>query len=160
MTTKSKSRVDLTTGELLCPRCAEVKPGDLEAAEAEIRRLRRKVKSLERDKEAERQAAPNRKLVLALIERWKRVTNHPKSNANAADRFDLITARLKEGYSPQDIELAIDGIGAYPFVVKAVRTKTGPPNCRHDRLGIALGSGEKLEAFANLGAKARRNGAA
>ncbi len=49
------AKIDLATGELKCPRCAELKPGDLENAEKEIRRLRRKVKALERDREEERQ---------------------------------------------------------------------------------------------------------
>jgi hypothetical protein len=66
---------------------------------------------------------------------------------------------LKEGYTPEQIELAIDGIAANPYVGPQGRqSHNGRGSKRHDRMGIALGSGEDLERFANLGAQARRNG--
>jgi hypothetical protein len=140
------------TGEVFVPK------GDLENAEAEIRRLRRRVKAHERKEEDQRQANPNRQLILSLIERWKRATNHPKS-VNSSDRFDIIQARLKDGYTPKQIEMAIDGIAAMPYVGPQGRqSHNGRGSKRHDRLGIALGSGEALERFANLGALAKRNG--
>jgi hypothetical protein len=141
------------TGEVFVP------VEDLENAESELRKLRRRVKAFERREQEIRMEDPNRQLILSLIERWKRVTNHPNSNANANDRFDLIRARLKEGYKPEQIALAIDGIGAYPYVTgPGRRERQGKPSQRHDRLGICLGCGEKLEDFANRGYHARRNG--
>jgi hypothetical protein len=86
--------------------------------------------------------------------------DHPNSNAHAADRFDMVQARLREGYTPEQIAMAIDGIAAMPYVGPQGRqSHNGRGSKRHDRLGIALGSGEALERFANLGAQARRNGA-
>jgi hypothetical protein len=141
------------TGEVFMPK------EDLENAERELRRLRARIRAYERKEEDIRKEDPNRDLILALIERWKLVTGHPRSNVNANDRFDLIRSRLREGYTPQQVEMAIDGIGAYPYVVgPGERAREGEPKQRHDRLGICLGCGEKLEHFAVLGWEARRNG--
>jgi hypothetical protein len=149
--------VDTDTGEIAgCPRCEDVQVGDLENAESENRRLIRRLKQLERDRDAERQADPRRDHILALIDRWKLKTNHPRANAYTADRFDVVKARLSEGYTVEDLELAVDGIGAFRYVVNGERTRNGTPAQRHDRLGIALGGGEAVERFANLGHRARR----
>lgn len=148
--------VDTETGEIAgCPRCEDVAVEDVVNLEAENRRLLRRLKQLERDRDAERQADPRREVILELIERWKLKTGHPRSNSAAGDRFDLVKARLNEGYTPDDLELAIDGIGAFRYVVNGERRRTGKPGQRHDRLGIALGGGEAVERFANLGHQAR-----
>jgi hypothetical protein len=141
------------TGEVFAP------VEDLENCEAELRKLRRRLKTYERSKQDEREKSPNRTLILALIERWKVQCDHPNSNAHAADRFDMVQARLREGYTPEQIAMAIDGIAAMPYVGPQGRqSHNGRGSKRHDRLGIALGSGEALERFANLGALAKRNG--
>lgn len=151
--------VDLHSGEVIdtCPEC-NVRESDRENLERENTKLLRKIRRLESDREKERQGDPNRSLILALIERWKRATGHTRSNANAADRFDLAKARLKEGYTPEQLELAIDGIGAFRYVINGQRVRDGKASQRHDRLGIALGGGEAVERFANLGAQARKQG--
>jgi hypothetical protein len=151
--------VEGETGQIFaapCPRCEDVELGDLENAERRIRKLEREKRSMERDRDAERQADPQRQVILGLIDAWKRHTGHPKANANAGDRFDVVKARLAEGYSPQDVELAIEGIGAFPYVVEGQRMRHGNRGQRHDRLGIACGSGENLERLANLGHQARK----
>lgn len=130
---------------------------DLENCEAELRKARRRIKAYERREEDKRQEHPNRTLILSLIERWKCACNHPRSNSNASDRFDLIAARLKEGYTVAQIELAIDGIAAMPYVGPHGRqSHNGKGSSRHDRLGICLGSGEQLERFAVWGWQARQ----
>lgn len=158
--------VDLETGEITCPRCEHLKPGDVENLEKENRRLMRKVHQLEADKDEERRSYRERKKVLAMIELWANLTGHPKANINAADRFDMVRARRKENYPfecPEDdpkpsIEDAIYGLAAFPYVTVRGRAKEGKPSERHDRMGIALGSGEDLERFARLGYKERLNG--
>lgn len=131
---------------------------DVANLERENTRLLRKIRSLERDKEKERQGYTERDKVLALIERWKQATNHPRSNANGADRFDLIRARRKEKFEWDILELAIDGIGAYPYVVNGERKPNGKRSQRHDRLGIPMAGSEAVEKFANLGHQARKDG--
>lgn len=147
--------VDLKTGEITCPRCRNVDIDDLEVLERENTRLLRRIRALERDRDAERQGDPNRGIILALIERWKLATGHTRSKANAADRFDLVRSRLREGYTVADLELAIDGIGAFPYVINGQRVTEGKESQRHDRLGIALAGGESVERFANLGARTK-----
>lgn len=139
-----------------CPRCREVGYEDVQNLEAENRRLLRKVKQYERDKQAERENDPQRSAIIDLIERWKMATGHPRANAHSADRFDLVKARLREGYGIEDLKLAIDGIGHYRYVVNGQRSRRGTPGQRHDRLGICLGGGEQVEKFANLGYLAKK----
>lgn len=98
------------------------------------------------------------KEIVELIERWKAGTGHPKSKTSG-DRIKLVKARLKDGYSVEQLELAIDGIAAYPYVgTGGQRFRDGKPGQRHDRLGIALGGGEAVEKFAVLGHEARKAG--
>ena len=151
--------VEGETGQIFaapCPRCEDVELGDLENAERRIRKLERKKRALEEDAMAKREADPQRQVILDVIDKWRRATGHPKANIYAADRFDVVKARLREGYLVEQIELAVEGIGAFPYVVEGTRTKHGSKGQRHDRLGIALGGGESTERFANLGHQARK----
>jgi uncharacterized phage protein (TIGR02220 family) len=100
---------------------------------------------------------PQRREIHDLIEYWKEATGHTKSKASK-DRFDLIRARLKDGFDLDTIRLAIDGIARFPYVVNAQRRTEGKTSQRFDQLSHALGSGEKVERFANLGHQARRQG--
>ena len=146
--------IDGETGEVQnpdgCARCRDVEVFDLLAAEKENRRLLRKINQLERDKETARQSDSNRTKIIELIELWKESTGHPRSNPMSADRFDVVKARVKEGYSFDDLRAAVQGIGRYPYVVNGQRVATGPASHRHDRLGIAIGGGEAVERFAVL----------
>jgi len=152
--------IDEETGEVQnpdgCARCRDVEVFDLLAAEKENRRLLRKINQLERDKETARQSDSNRTKIIELIELWKEVTNHPRSNAHSADRFDIVKARLREGYTFEQLELAIRGIGFAPYVVNGQRVSEGKPGNLHNRLGIALSGGEQVEKFANIGYEAAR----
>ena len=106
---------------------------------------------------ADPEAHPRHKEMAALIERWRQATGHAKSKASK-DRFDLIRARFNDGYEIETLELAIDGLGAFPFVVSAERRQEGPPAQRYDQLKHALNGGQDLERFANLGHRARKDG--
>jgi len=151
--------MDPETGEAVpldCPRCRDVEVGDVGILEKENRRLGRRIASLQADQQREREESPQRIQIVDLIRKWARHSNHPRANVYSADRFDIIQARLREGYSLDDVEGAIDGVCAYPYVVNAERCATGLPQQRHDRLGIALKTGEALERFANLGHQASK----
>ena len=101
--------------------------------------------------------------IVALIERWRTGTGHHQAKVSA-DRVKLVKARLRDDYPIASeepvptLELAVDGICAFPYVVNGQRMANGKPSQRHDRLGIALAGGEKVEEFARLGYKARREG--
>lgn len=104
--------------------------------------------------------------IVAVIERWRTGAGHPQARISA-DRVKLVKARIKDGYpitaeeplpSEPTLELAVDGICSHPFVTNGGRARSGQPSNRHDRLGICLGGGEKLEEFARLGYMARRAG--
>lgn len=104
--------------------------------------------------------------IVKLIERWKRGACHTQAKVSA-DRVTVVKARIKDGYEiaseewlPDHVtlELAVDGICAFPFVVTGRRVREGTPAQRHDRLGIALAGGEKVEEMARLGYRARKEG--
>lgn len=139
-----------------CPRCEDVAVEDVAHLEAEVRKLRRKIDRLEADKQAARENDPNRRVIVDLIDHWKLVTGHPKSNSHSADRFDMVRARLREGYTPEQIKLAISGLGHFRYVAGKQRSPTGQPHQRFDQLKHAIDSGERLERMANLGHMARK----
>ncbi len=116
--------------------------------------------------EADPASHPRGQEIVDLVERWKRGVGHPKAKISA-DRVKLVKARIKDGYplgseewlpTEATLELAIDGLCAHPYVVSGQRVPLGNPSQRHDRIGIALAGGEKVEEFARLGYKARRDG--
>lgn len=151
--------VDGETGQIFanaCPRCEDVQLQDLELAERRIRKLEREKRALEEDQAAKREADPDRQQILAIIDLWRRATGHPKANIYAADRFDVVKARLREGYLVEQLELAVEGIGARPYVVEGQRVKHGSRSQRFDRLGIVCGGGEQIEKFAVIGYEARK----
>lgn len=97
------------------------------------------------------------KEILSLLERWRTATGHLKSK-DSADRIKMVKSRLRDGYSIEQLEQAVDGIGAYRFVVAAKRAKDGHQSQRFDELSHAIGSGEKVEKAARLGYAARQQG--
>lgn len=117
---------------------------------AAIGRLKRQI---EQDDPAHH---PQSKDISDLIDHWKEATGHPRAKLSK-DRFDVVKARLKDGYSFEQLRLAIDGIAAFPYVVNGQRVAAGKPSQRHDALSLALKGGENLERFANLGALARKD---
>lgn len=137
-----------------CPRCDAVQMDDVENLQGEVRRLLRRIDRLERDEDEKRRKDPYRGKILRVIEHWKTATGHPKAR-DTADRFDVVKARFNEGYTEEQLLLAVDGIAALPYVGKEGRKANGTRKERHDRLGIALGGGEAVERFANIGAEWR-----
>lgn len=95
--------------------------------------------------------------IVALIERWMRGSGHTKSKVSA-DRVKLVKARLRDEYAVEQLELAIDGVCSFPFVVNAQRKTEGKPSQRFDQLSHALKSGEHVERFAVMGHEARKAG--
>lgn len=117
-------------------------------------RMTRLEKALE---EADPSQHPEYNEIRSVVDRWRRATGH-KNAKLSKDRLDLVKARRKDEYSFEHLELAVDGIGAFPFVTANGRASTGQPNQRHDRLGIAFEGGESVERFAVLGHRARQQG--
>ena len=149
---------DPDTGHIRCQHCADNE--DLvEGFKRTVEKQSREIGTLTRKlrEEDDPNHHPLGNLIVELIQRWMQATNHTRSKVSA-DRVKMVKARLKDGYTIEQIEMAIDGVGAYPFVVNGSRVKDGQKSHRHDRLGIPLGGGEKVEEFAILGHQARKEG--
>lgn len=140
-------------------RAADDLEDELAGAYQTIKIQNRKIGTLERKvaEEADPLNHPKGKEIVALIERWMRATGHEKSKISD-DRVKLVKARLRDGYTPEQIALAIDGLAANPFVVNAQRRPEGKPSQRYDQLDHCLKGGQKLEQFAVMGHKARAEG--
>ena len=102
--------------------------------------------------------------IVALFDRWALGSNHLKAKLGGP-RVKLVKARLKDGYditgdgsNGATLELAIDGICAYPFQVYDKRNATGRPQDRRDDFELALKDEKHVEALARLGWKARSEG--
>lgn len=159
MTAPALHLVDRNTGEIHsdCPHCSALAEevvgmrATVSSQAAMIGRLKGKLEA--QDPESH----PKHKEMSALLTRWRVATNHPKAKASK-DRYDLLRARLNDCYDPSEIELAIDGLGAFPYRSFDKRLREGDPSQRDDQLSVCLKSGEALERMANLGAIARKNG--
>jgi biotin operon repressor len=75
----------------------------------------------------------------ALFDYWREHCEHPQARPTA-ERTSKIRARLKDGYTPQQIRTAIDGAARAPFV--------SPDNGkRFDDVELICRTGAKLEDF-------------
>ena len=124
----------------------------IEEREVKYRRMERQLQE-----EADPRNQPNGKERVAVVEYWREVCGKQRSVVSK-DRVKMAGARLGDGFSVEQLKLAIDGIAAFPIRVFDKRLKDGRPDDRHDQLKDALGDSEKVEAMANLGHQARRQG--
>lgn len=140
-----------------CPNCQERDEeieGLIATVKEQARRMAKYERELKRYAEAE-EHHPHRKEILELIDYWRKATGHERSKASK-DRVDLIKARLKDGYSFDQIRLAVDGLAAFPYVRDGRRVASGKPSERFDQLKHALKGGQELERFAVLGYQANQ----
>lgn len=162
--------VDPTTGELV-DRDPDSRIRDLEDLNAGLRvtvdKQAREIGTLKRKLTADDpEVHPQRAAIHKLIDRWREACNHPKAKAGTA-RVKLVAARIKDGYpvtseewlpSEPTLELAIDGLAAYPYRVFNRRYAEGKPADRDDDLTAALKDEKHVELCARLGYKARQAG--
>lgn len=144
--------VDPTSGQVAADAEATIL-GLLSTVEKQAKEVGTLTKKLEAEDPMEHH--PKRREISEVIDYWKAKTGHERSR-NSKDRFDLVRARLTDGYDFEQIRLAIDGLAAFPYVVNAQRRSEGKPSQRYDQLKHALKGGTELERFANLGHQARR----
>jgi hypothetical protein len=86
---------------------------DLHGSEREVRRLRRIVAKQERELLERAEASSLMPQVKLVFDHWRRATGH-KNSKLGQKRIDACLARLKEGYSVQQLCLACDGIAYDP----------------------------------------------
>lgn len=151
-------RIDGQTGEIELSSCAGCNnhlsriaalERDLELAEKEIRKQRSTIAAKERDRQRDRDQHKQRADIERIFELWKRECLTRKSAARLNNkRFDLVVARLKEGYEVEHLELAVYGAAKYPYVTKAGKVKR--------EFEFIFADGSLLEEFANKGARAVR----
>lgn len=98
---------------------------------------------------------PRKAEITDLIDHWRKATGHKRSKVSA-DRVKMVADRFRDGYSPDQLRLAIDGLAAFPYRSYGDRLPNGTPAQRDDKMSTALDSGESVERFANLGARAKR----
>lgn len=116
---------DPLTGEIVqpdpaCPACADLDEiatqvaADLRMAEAEIRKLRRKVGKLESDERERRRTARERPMVEEIFAYWvDRMGKNPKTTKLGDKREKAIVARLREGRDVEYFRQAIDGFSRF-----------------------------------------------
>lgn len=161
-----------TDGEIVtddCAKChslrtrAESAENALDEAEKDLRQKRATINALKKDRDTERRTYAKRAEVVECFEHWmewkQRVTGRKPTSLLSADRFDNVKARLNEGYSVEQIKLAIDGAMSHPFVVNAKRSPEGKGD-RYDDLELIARRGSNLEKLANIGARWRKEQAA
>jgi hypothetical protein len=155
-----------------CPECERMR-GKVRAAQASIRELalsnenlqnvvgdlerdlrgkRLRIRQLEADKDLARQTHPLRPVVERVFRYWQKRCHHPRARLDG-ERFDAILWAL-ELYSKNDgieyaegiCRMAIDGAAHDPFIVRGKR---------FDAVTLIFRNSDKLEDFANRGARVR-----
>lgn len=111
---------------------------DAENAEAALRDERRKVRKLLSEGETRRVAYANLQDISEVFEYWREHCKHPRAKLGE-DRKKLIAARLEDGYSVDDLKLAIQGAALAAFV--------DDKGVKHDKLSLILRGTEYVEGF-------------
>src|SRR5262245_20858244 len=88
--------------------------------------------------------------VTAVFEYWKSQMGHPKAQLSD-DREKAITARLKNGYTLEDIKLAIDGCKASGF-----HQGENGQGRKYDDIELICRKGSKLEQFIEMALAKRK----
>jgi hypothetical protein len=114
-----------------CLRCRQL--------EEEIRRLRDSNNKLRKQAEPE---SIEGTLVKAVFEEWVRVCKHPKARLTA-DRRSKVRARLRDGYTSEDLMQAVRGAAKGAYV--------DPRGHKWDDLTLICRSGANVERFIALG---------
>jgi hypothetical protein len=79
-----------------------------------------------------------------VFEHWRTVTSRPSAKLSS-DRVTRIRARLREGYSVEVLQRAIDGCSGSPFHSGENEQRT-----RYDDLVLICRSGATVERFAEM----------
>ena len=130
-----------------------------------IERDGRTIGSLERAiaTEGDVDADPKGSEIRALFERWQRGTGRTTTKLGKP-RVKLVRARLRDGFplasdKPEpSLELAVDGIAAFPFRQFTTRKRDGKPSELENDFDLALRDERHVEALARYGYKARQAG--
>ena len=155
--------LDLSTGEAAID-AQDVIVGLFRTVEAQGR----KIGSLERQiaEWGEPDAGPAGREITDLIDRWRRATGKTKAKIGRP-RIKLVKARLADGYPITDpdplpdhvtLELAIDGLAAFPYRRFKDRHRDGKPSELENDLTHALKDEKHVEELARYGYRARKAG--
>ncbi len=87
---------------------------------------------------------PETSQIAEVFEHWQRVMNHPRAKLDASRRR-VIAARLKEGYTVEQIKAAIDGCKASDF-----HQGKNDAGAVYDGLTLICRNAEKLDFFITL----------
>jgi hypothetical protein len=158
--------VNPETGEVSeegCPNCAakdEEIAGLNKTLDLQVRALGRLERQLDGEESLDRD--PKAKHIRALFERYK-VATGKKTVKLGKPRVKLVRARLRDGFSlsaddEPSLELAIDGIAAYPYRVFNERKREGNASDRDDSFDRALQDEKHVESLSRYGWKARKAG--
>lgn len=97
---------------------------------------------------------PRIEIARRVFEYWKTVTHHPRSHPGDK-RLKLICDRLSDGYSEDDLTLAIFGCS-----VSKWHQGQNPSNTKYNSIELIFRSGDKIDVFMDIGAAERDKRAA
>ena len=88
--------------------------------------------------------------VVRVFSHWQVIMDHPRARMDLA-RAKIIRARLQDGYTLEDLCLAIDGNAA-----SAWHQGENDRHTRYDQLSLILRDGEHVERFMEAGERAHK----
>lgn len=136
-----------STEERDCPGCLALKD-QLKGAEKEIRRLRRDVANLTRDREAEAQKEALWLVGQQLFDLWRQKTKRSARCTFTLDRYEAILPFLRrKNYGPEMCERAIAGVG-YDAIVSRKARLNGTYQ-RYDAWEWIFKTADRFEEYAN-----------
>ena len=143
-----------------CPSCeamqnySEVVIGDLQNAEAEIRRLRRQVTRLKNELDVRAQRTRDGAIIEEIADYWRERCDHPRATVPIdGARAEAVWARLTqkpEPFTVEQIKRGIDGAKRWPYVGPHGRSQTGNAKQRFDDLELICRNEKILDNFIKL----------
>lgn len=130
-------QLNLVDGSVLpcCPKCGEIVPEMeaqktyIEGLEKELRVKRAQVSRLIAEQAGADKSNPHYEAALQVYAYWKEKLA-PGSRTFGAAHRKVVLARLKEGWTVDELKRAIDGYFCRPYVTVSGRSHTGRPSER------------------------------
>jgi len=127
---------------------AAEKDADYNGLDREVRFLRRRVGALERELQDKRESHAKAKEAKELFAYWAQATGHGRA-ALGPKRMKAVLAALQH-HSLKDLEYAVDGCAAWPYVNHSGRAETGTSKERYDDIELICRDEIQVEKFMAL----------
>ena len=123
---------------------------DIRHLEADLRAKRARLAAMRGEQASAAEGAAEKALALEVLSEWKRLCS-PRARELNGPRLEKTLARLRAGYTADQLRQCIHGYAARPYVVGGVRSSIGLPSQRHVDPDVIFRDAKHVDAGIAIG---------